>query len=46
MSDKHKNEEFNGNEEEFKKYNNKLKEPFDSETIYYVKNKKKNILEI
>ena len=32
--------EFNGNEEEFKKYNNILKEPFDSETIYYDKEKK------
>ena len=46
MLDNQKNKElnkilkFNGNEEEFKKYNNILKEPFDSETIYYDKEKK------
>ena len=32
--------EFNGNEEEFKKYNNLLKKPFYSHTIYYDKEKK------
>ena len=31
---------FNGNEEEFKKYNTILKEPLNSQTIYYDKEKK------
>ena len=46
MLDNQKNKELNeileykGNEEEFKKYNNILNEPFISQTIYYDKEKK------